>query len=392
MCHVNQNQTGMMKSVGYLAYRHSQLRGTACFEATRHHMYSVNTFERHRLGAFVKAMDVGLSTEDRGTSAWAGKVRSTMNVKRWVGIAGIAALVMTAWSTAGADQAVASTPSRVPSHSESPHTVPLNCTSWGGDSRTTADASVQPGIIVADPSGWPYSPVTYTPYTVEPGGQLQPIGPFNTLFTTDHLVAVWQDSTDCFGDPISRNAWVTDSGGSVFTESDLSGPATQNFGDMGGRPLNEPIVGMTPTSDGQGYWEVASDGGIFAFGDAGFHGSMGGQPLNQPIAGMAVTADGGGYWLVANDGGIFSFGDAGFYGSMGGTPLNEPIEAMVPTPDGGGYWMVSSDGGIFAFGDAPFYGSTGGMVLPSPISGMIPNGSGGYTLVAEDGTEYPFGP
>jgi hypothetical protein len=158
---------------------------------------------------------------------------------------------------------------------------------------------------------------------------------------------------------------------------------------MGGHPLNAPMVGMTPTSNGQGYWEVAADGGIFAFGNAQFYGSMGGQHLNQPIVGMAVTADGGGYWLVASDGGIFAFGDAGFYGSMGGTPLNQPIEAMVPTPDGGGYWMVASDGGIFAFGDAPFYGSTGNLVLPSPISGMIPNGSG-YTLIAQDGTEYPF--
>jgi hypothetical protein len=31
---------------------------------------------------------------------------------------------------------------------------------------------------------------------------------------------------------------------------------------------------------------VASDGGIFDFGDAGFFGSEGGMPLNQPIVGM----------------------------------------------------------------------------------------------------------
>jgi hypothetical protein len=36
-----------------------------------------------------------------------------------------------------------------------------------------------------------------------------------------------------------------------------------------------------------GYWEVARDGGIFAFGDAAFSGSMGGQHLNEPIVGMA---------------------------------------------------------------------------------------------------------
>jgi hypothetical protein len=34
--------------------------------------------------------------------------------------------------------------------------------------------------------------------------------------------------------------------------------------------------------------------GIFAFGDAQFHGSTGNIRLNQPVTGMAVTPDGGG--------------------------------------------------------------------------------------------------
>ena len=89
-----------------------------------------------------------------------------------------------------------------------------------------------------------------------------------------------------------------------------------------------------PSAGGNGYWEVASDGGIFSFGDAAFHGSMGGTPLNAPIVGMAATPDGNGYWEVASDGGIFSFGDAAFHGSMGGTPLNAPIVGMAATPDG----------------------------------------------------------
>ena len=35
---------------------------------------------------------------------------------------------------------------------------------------------------------------------------------------------------------------------------------------------------------------------------------------------MAATPDGGGYWLVASDGGIFNYGDAAFFGSRGGQP------------------------------------------------------------------------
>ena len=38
---------------------------------------------------------------------------------------------------------------------------------------------------------------------------------------------------------------------------------------------------------------------------------------------MAATPDGGGYWLVASDGGIFSYGDAAFFGSRGGQPLEQ---------------------------------------------------------------------
>ena len=73
---------------------------------------------------------------------------------------------------------------------------------------------------------------------------------------------------------------------------------------------------------------MASDGGIFTYGDAKFHGSTGALHLNAPIVGMAATPDGGGYWLVASDGGIFSYGDAPFYGSTGAIHLNAPIVAM----------------------------------------------------------------
>jgi hypothetical protein len=79
---------------------------------------------------------------------------------------------------------------------------------------------------------------------------------------------------------------------------------------------------------------------------------------------------GKGYHLVASDGGIFSYGDAGFYGSAGAITLNKPIVGMASTPDGKGYWLVASDGGIFAYGDAAFYGSTGAMTLNKPIVGM----------------------
>ena len=52
-------------------------------------------------------------------------------------------------------------------------------------------------------------------------------------------------------------------------------------------PLNKPMVGMAATSSGKGYWLVASDGGIFNYGDAPFAGSAGAMHLNAPVVGMA---------------------------------------------------------------------------------------------------------
>ncbi len=103
---------------------------------------------------------------------------------------------------------------------------------------------------------------------------------------------------------------------------------------------------------------MASDGGIFSYGDAQFYGSTGGIHLNEPVVGMAARADGNGYWLVASDGGIFNYGDAGFYGSTGGIQLNQAVVGMAATADGNGkYWLVASDGGIFNYGRTR--GSTG---------------------------------
>ncbi len=86
---------------------------------------------------------------------------------------------------------------------------------------------------------------------------------------------------------------------------------------------------MAATGEGNGYWLVASDGGIFDYGSAGFDGSAGSITLNQPIVGMAAVTENPGYWLVASDGGIFSYGGAQFEGSMGEKSLAQPIVGMA---------------------------------------------------------------
>jgi hypothetical protein len=144
--------------------------------------------------------------------------------------------------------------------------------------------------------------------------------------------------------------------------------------------------GWAPT----GYWMLASDGGVFSFGTATFHGSTGARRLQRPVVSMTPTPSGNGYWLVASDGGVFTFGDATFHGSTGARKLNKPVTSMAPTATGKGYALVAVDGGIFTFGDAPFYGSaarTGKTFLGAArtLSGR------GYWLIADDRSMHPFG-
>jgi hypothetical protein len=166
----------------------------------------------------------------------------------------------------------------------------------------------------------------------------------------------------------------------------LASIAPLGFGDAVATPTtlasNAPMVGLASTPDGKGYWLVASDGGIFAFGDAAYYGSMGGHPLNQPIVGMAAGPSGHGYWLVAADGGILSFGGAPFEGSLGSDHLAQPMVGMAASPGSVGYWLVGTDGGVFAFGGAHFDGSFGGEQLGYPFVAItpLPHGSGYWLL------------
>jgi hypothetical protein len=114
--------------------------------------------------------------------------------------------------------------------------------------------------------------------------------------------------------------------------------------------LNAPIVTLVATPDGHGYWEVAADGGVFAFGNAGFYGPDGDTRGGGAVTGITGSASGHGYWEAAADGGVFSYGDAGFYGSLGDAYVAPP--PPPPPPSG------------------PF-------VLPSPWSCIAEHESGG---------------
>ena len=147
----------------------------------------------------------------------------------------------------------------------------------------------------------------------------------------------------------------------------------QFFGSTGGMHLNAPdrrdrhdprrseVIGSWPR-----------EGGVFAFGYVHFFGSMGGWLLNEPIVGMASNPSTGGYWEVASDGGIFAFG-APFVGSTG-----EPSLGRSHRGDGVSRPAVLGSIGrsdrtaasVALRGDAHLLGSMGGRILNSPVAGM----------------------
>ena len=168
-------------------------------------------------------------------------------------------------------------------------------------------------------------------------------------------------------EPCASAYWQVAADGGVFTynspgnfnisEGTVLGSSANFLGSTGCLTLNKPIVGMAASPDTTdagsntacnsgplgpgGYWLVASDGGVFAFGNAPFLGSTGCLVLNQPIVGMMVSTDA---TTVGNKSACL--------------PRNGPGGSYNLAP--GGYMMVASDGGVFAFGNAPFGGSLPG--------------------------------
>jgi peptidoglycan/xylan/chitin deacetylase (PgdA/CDA1 family) len=191
--------------------------------------------------------------------------------------------------------------------------------------------------------------------------------------------------------PHASAAVPSDAPGDVAGQPIALGDA-ELFGSTAGLTLAMPVVAMTATPTGLGYWIASRDGGVFAFGDGQFFGSMGGEHLASPVVGIAASPYGKGYWLAAADGGVFAFGSAGFFGSVAATGLHAPIVGIAATTTGHGYWLTAADGGVFAFGDAPYVGSAAQLHLNRPVVGMAhPNAAEGYWLTAADGAVFAYG-
>ncbi len=187
----------------------------------------------------------------------------------------------------------------------------------------------------------------------------------------------------------SHGYWLVGTDGGIFSFGSAA-----FYGSMGGIALQRPVVGIVPTKDRGGYWLDASDGGVFSFGDTQFYGSIPGlglnpagsrlpNSLNAPIVGMVPSHDQGGYFMVASDGGVFAFGDAYFAGSCPGIGgCSGAAVAVMPDASGNGYWLVTKTGNVYSFGDAASLGAPGPQSSPITSAVATPDGNGYYILDA----------
>jgi hypothetical protein len=230
------------------------------------------------------------------------------------------------------------------------------------------------------------------------GAQTTPPPPTTTTTTTSTTTPTTPTTPATPSPPApTYGYWLVGSDGGIFNFG-----SAQFYGSTGGLALQRPIVGISPTSNKAGYWLVASDGGIFAFGNAGYHGSVPGtglapaasglpHSLNAPIVGVVPSSHGGGYFMVASDGGVFAFGDARFAGSCPGVGgCAGAAVAVLPDTSGNGYWLITQTGNVYAFGDASYYGAPGNQGSPVTSAVRTPDGGGYYILLA-DGAVYAYG-
>ncbi len=197
--------------------------------------------------------------------------------------------------------------------------------------------------------------------------------------------------------PGPHGYWLVGSDGGIFS----FGTATFE-GSAANLHLQRPVVGITPTPDRGGYWLVGSDGGVFSYGDTTFHGSIPGlgiapagssdpDRLDAPIVGMVPSSDDGGYFMIAADGGVFAFGDAHFAGSCPGIGgCSGAAVAVMPDASGDGYWVVTATGHVYNFGDATNYGAPGPRSVPVTSAVRTPDG-GGYWVLFANGAVASYG-
>ncbi len=194
-------------------------------------------------------------------------------------------------------------------------------------------------------------------------------------------------------------------------------------------PSNARWWPSRPPGDRAGYWLVASDGGVFAFGDSGYYGSLPGLgfspagspapspwprrswPWSRPPTGPDTS------WcvrrgclrlrrrpvrrVVPGHRRVLRCGcgrdartpperatgwsrppatstPSAMPTSSGAPPERSvPVTSAVRTPDGGGYWILFGDGRVNGFGDAANHGNPAGTLGGDTATTIFATSDGG---------------
>jgi hypothetical protein len=201
----------------------------------------------------------------------------------------------------------------------------------------------------------------------------------------------------------TRGYRLFSSDGGIFTFGNLG-----FHGSLGGECYNSEggeeypaCTDAAPHPDGNGYWIVGDMCDVYAFGSARFFGDsfdgpegVTGDLPGAPIGcSIAVTATGNGYWLMDGTGWVAAYGDAVFLGDLDNPWRNGSGGGadITPTKSGGGYWILTTNGTVFPFGDASHHGSVYGLTLVAPVTGIVADPDGvGYWITAYDGGVFSF--
>ena len=184
-----------------------------------------------------------------------------------------------------------------PSSSASNAVVPTSTapqgTTSGSGSDPTATTSAGSTTVTASTSGtgtvtvatYPSDPVagfaagsTYFDVSISPNSRFTTVSFRVCGLTAGEGVSWWNPATQSW-QPVSDASAVDAQGCTTVTVDSTTSPSLAQ--------LTGTIFAIGQMN-GKGYWLVASDGGIFSFGDASFYGSTGAMSLNKPIVGMAA--------------------------------------------------------------------------------------------------------
>jgi hypothetical protein len=143
--------------------------------------------------------------------------------------------------------------------------------------------------------------------------------------------------------PAGNGYWILNGDtGTVFAYGGARfyGDPAQHFAGVGREFVPNGLT-IVATPSGLGYWVLEAGlgdtGSVFHYGDARFFGDTTTIQSHTNMAftglpvGLAAAPGGAGYWEVDSDGGVFAFGGAPYLGSEAGHALTRPIFAIAST-------------------------------------------------------------